>query len=472
MLNKKLTRWLEKGGSSAPLYLVGGSVRDFVLKRPMKDIDLVCPNARELAQSLAKMRNAALVAMEKDPHAPCYRLVNRNNPADFLDITQLRGPDIHSDLADRDFTINAMALSLENGFPQQPMQALLDPLGGLADLQKRRIRSLGCKNLADDPLRIMRAFRFSAQLGFDIEETTLQDCTTLAPGLERVAMERITSELMTILETPDSYAIVRQMWKSGVLSPIFPEITAMEACQQDGFHHTNVWEHSLDVYAALEGLINCLKDVFHKHGPQVEGCLKTDRTIPMLKLSALLHDIGKPQTGRYDPAKGRTTFFGHAKKGEVLARDVVSRMRLRAKDQDFVCLLVSEHRHVEQLARPDVKKKTLMAWYRQLRDASVPCALLAMADNLSKQGVMCSEEDRAKREEYLLNMIREYFDTAVDILARPLLLNGNDLLQMGVPKGPEIGRILRIVTNAQDTGQVKTKVQALAMANNLLSQTK
>ncbi|MBI9075359.1 MAG: CCA tRNA nucleotidyltransferase [Desulfatibacillum sp.] len=465
-----LTKWLGEGGSHAPLYLVGGSVRDYVLKRPVKDIDLVCPNAKELARDLAKTHHAALVAMEKDPHAPCYRLVNRRDPSDFLDITQFRGSDIQTDLADRDFTINAMALSLNQGFPSQPMQALLDPFNGLRDIKNRNIRSLGYKNLDDDPLRILRAFRFSAQLGFKIEEATLQDCTSLASGLNRVAAERISSELMAILDTSQSGSIIRLMWKSGVLSCIFPEIFTMEACEQDGFHHTNVWEHSLDVYEAMEGLLGRLDEIFGKHASQVRECLNQDRAIPLLKLSALFHDIGKPQTGRYDEAKGRTTFFGHAKKGALLAGEVVNRLRLRLKDQDFVCLLVSEHRHVEQLAKPDVKKRARMAWYRKLRDLSVPCSILAMADNLSKQGRMCSEDERATREQYLKELVREYFDTAVEILARPLLVNGNDLLGLGVAKGPEVGRILKIVTSAQDTGQVKTKDQAIALAKNMLSQ--
>ncbi|ACL04612.1 polynucleotide adenylyltransferase/metal dependent phosphohydrolase [Desulfatibacillum aliphaticivorans] len=472
MLKQKLTSWFKSGGAGAPLYLVGGSVRDFVLGRPMKDIDLACPNARELAKKLAKANNAAFVPMEKDPAAPCFRVVNRSDPTDFLDVVRFRGPDIHTDLADRDFTINAMALDLENGFPQDPMGAILDPFNGLDDIRKQIIRSLGRKNLKDDPLRILRAFRFASQLGFEIEEKTLADCRELAPQLERTAAERITHELITAFEAENSYSVVRKMWKAGVLLPIFPDIAPMEACQQDGFHHHNVWEHSLDVYEALEGVLGGLDALFGEYAPQVRECLEAGRTVPMLKLSALLHDIGKPYTGRYDEAKGRTTFFGHAKKGEALARKALGRLRLTNKDMDFVCLLVSEHRHVEQLAQPVVKHKTRMAWYRKMGDFSVACAVLAMADNLSKQGRMCTETERSRREKHLMEMVREYFAEAKGALARPLLINGNDLLEIGLPKGPGLGKVLKAVTAAQDAGQVKTKEQALALAKNLHRQIK
>ncbi len=468
MLKQRLEKWIGTGGFDEPVFLVGGSVRDFLLDRHVKDIDLTCSRAREIAAKIAKAKNAALVPMEKDPSAPCYRIVNKNDPQDFLDITRLRGPDIYSDLGERDFSINAMALPVHNGLPHNPEEMIVDPLSGLDDLKKGVIRSLGRKNLEDDPLRILRAFRFAAQLDFKVEKNTLADCATVAPSLDRISGERIASELFVLFNSEKSAELVRCMSDARILDPIFPDIPAMRNCSQDGYHHADVWTHSLDVYEGCENILNNLQKFFGENQEKIAKSLPDPNGVALIKLAALLHDLGKPSVAKFDQDKGRTTFLGHAKKGAILAEKALRRLRLKNKDRDFICLLVAEHLHTEQLAGPDVREKTRMAWFRKLGDSAVACVILAIADTEAKHGKLSLRQERQRRTATLKGAAAGYFGGIKQTLAAPLLLNGNDLIALGVPKGPAMGKLLRDIQSAQDTGKVKTKKDALALARTLL----
>ena len=155
-----LRKWLDSQSiGSFPLYLVGGTVRDLLSNNFPKDIDLVCKNAKKLASDIAGQKNAALVPMEKKPDEPCYRVVSRQTPDNFLDIAEMRGGTIYEDLDHRDFTINAVAVKVNQDCS---LGEIIDPLNGAGDITKKIIRIINDKSIVSDPLRILRAIRFSA----------------------------------------------------------------------------------------------------------------------------------------------------------------------------------------------------------------------------------------------------------------------------------------------------------------------
>ena len=448
------------------LYLVGGTVRDTLMNCPPKDLDLVCRNAKEFASVIARHKKAALVPMEKKPDEPCYRVVDRMKSDQFLDIAEMRGGTIYEDLLQRDFTINAIALELDE---DGAVGRMLDPLNGALDLENKTIRTINDQSFVSDPLRVLRAVRFAAALGFSIEDQTWEGMKRNAALLRGVSAERVMTELMLILKSPGSGPSFRQMDSSGILEVIFPEVAPMKGCPQNGYHHKDVWEHSLLVTENAEHILNDLPHYFGESGSDVADNLKEDR-LPLLKLSALLHDAGKPATRGLNPETGRITFYGHEKEGAKIIGDMAARMKLSNRNREFLVLLAAEHLHVLVLASGRTKATTKMRWFRKMRDDAVPAIILSMADVMSSLGPESGEEYRSRHIDWAKKGIHEYYDCIKAKLETPGLINGDDLIGLGMEPGPEIGKVLARVRTGQDTGEISSHEQALELARSLIGQ--
>ena len=225
-----LHRWLGPLGlGTPPLYLIGGAVRDHLLGRESKDIDLMCADPEGLANALQSVHDIALVPFLNKPDAACLRAVNRADTDDFLDLVPIHGSGVEDDLSRRDFTINAMAIAVGAG---GALGKLIDPLGGQQDLRDRRIRAAGPDALLNDPLRIIRAVRFCAELGFELDPATRQLMSDAAPGIAAVAAERIVRELILTLKQPVSARHIRLLDDTGALQVVFPEISPMKGCSK------------------------------------------------------------------------------------------------------------------------------------------------------------------------------------------------------------------------------------------------
>ena len=448
-----------------PLYLVGGTVRDLLLGDQPKDLDLVCRNAKDFAHLLGECKNAAVVPMEKKPAEPCYRVVDREHPDNFLDIAEMRGPTIYDDLGRRDFTINAIAAEVRN---DGTVGTICDPFDGAGDLERKTIKMTGKDSFVSDPLRILRAFRFSATLGFTIEPRAMEEMKRCAALLQPVSGERIMAELLLILKTPHSASFIREMDRCGVLEVLFPEIIFMKGCKQNGFHHQDVWEHSLLVTENGERILNNLTSYFGDWAEAVLNNLAENNRLPLLKLAALVHDIGKPLTRGTHTKTGRITFYGHDEEGARLVDAIAERMKLSGKDRDYLSLLVTEHLHVLSLAGNTVRAATRMRWFRKMKDNAIPAIMLGIADVESSLGSESTGKWRNHYLEWSKDTVRDYYETIRTRLESKNLITGTDLISLGVEPGPEMGRVLAILRNAQDTGEISTSEDALALAKGLL----
>ena len=239
-------------------------------------------------------------------------------------------PTIYDDLASRDFTINALAAEVQKDGTIGP---LIDPFAGAGDIERKTIKMTGRGSFVSDPLRILRAFRFSASLGFEIEPQTREEMRDRVALLPEVSAERIMVELLLILRTPYSSLFIREMDHIGVLDVLFPEILPTKGCRQDGFHHKDVWEHSLLVTENCEQVLNNLTGYFGDWAERGIMILAGDNRLPLLKLTALLHDIGKPLTKGMNTITGRTTFYGHARAGARLADSIAERLKLSGQER-------------------------------------------------------------------------------------------------------------------------------------------
>ncbi len=466
---KILKEWLSRLDGELPeVYLVGGVVRDMLLSRPPRDIDLMTRDAESFAKKLAATRDAVVVPFEKKADEPCYRVIVRQHRESFIDIVSMRGDTVSDDLERRDFTVNAIAVRIESGGASGK---IIDPLNGRGDLAQRIIRAAGAYAFVSDPLRILRALRFAAELGFTIEDSTLAMMKSHAELLKHTASERIFAELLKIFAAENTGGFVRMMDRLGILSLIFPEIVAMKGCTQNSHHHLDVWSHSLLVLENCEHILTHLEDFFGQGYDKISENLKKDENrIALLKLTAMLHDAGKPLTSAVEKETGRITFYGHDKAGAEIVSGTARRLRMSGKDQAFIQRLVAEHLHILNLSRPEVRPGTRLRLFRNLGDDVIPLIIHGMADINSTLG---PDSDALEREAYLewaKATVIEYYEHTKAQLESPNFVTGNDLIALGMSPGPEMGRMLREIREAQDTNTVRDREEALSLAKSLMKQ--
>lgn len=458
--------WLSRIDERArpELTLIGGVVRDMLLDRQPKDIDLVCVNAQAAATIIAKASDAKVVTFQKRKQESCYRLVSRENPDQFLDIAPMQGDTLEEDLSKRDFTINAMARLVTKA----GLGDLIDPLHGKHDLEQKQIRMTAEAAFDRDPVRMVRAFRFAAQLGFQIQDSTLEMIKEKAALLRQSAPERIMAELLLLLRVNPSFDIIRLMDETRILEVIVPEITAMQGCGQNSFHHKDVWGHSLIVFENCESIHRHIEVFFGDQAPQVREVLDQGNRLPLLKLGALLHDLGKPKTKGENAETGRITFYGHDQIGAELIQTIAERLKMSTQDRELLKVLVGEHLHVQVLSQPEVKASTRMRFFRKYRDLAVMVIILGLADIKGRLGPDTRPEEAGHFAVWAREAVARYFQKIRPALDQRPLINGRDLLELGLAPGPRIGLILEDIQRAQDDGMILDREQALELAGRLV----
>jgi len=464
-LLNKLKYWLSDIiDNVSQLYLVGGTVRDLIINRSQNDIDLICFNAKKTAQIIAHKRGAALVYLDNKIN-DCFRIVNRKNPLDYIDITEIKNNSITCDLQDRDFTINAMALKINKDYTFE----LVDNCSGVNDIKNKLIKNVSNESFKSDPLRILRAIRFQSQLGYKIELNTEKNLIENLNLLKNVASERILYELKIILSNNNSYFYIKKMDQLKILEIIFPEIIDMKQCSQNWFHDKNVWNHCLETYKFLEEILNNINDYFPIVKTQINEYLNKENKIQILKLAALFHDIGKPKTFNMIEDTGRITFHNHPIAGKMIIEDLAIRLRLSNSDYDYLSILVSEHLHTLELSQKKVRKSTLMKWIRNYKDRIISLLILGIADKKATSGPMSCNDEKEKFIKWATNILTEYFNTIKEKINQKDLITGNDLIKMNLKPGPEFGIILNKIREARDDKIISSREEALLMVENLVS---
>ncbi|MEW6079308.1 MAG: HD domain-containing protein [Thermodesulfobacteriota bacterium] len=468
-LNALLKRWLAPVSDDLPeVYAVGGAVRDHLMGRPMSDVDLACRDAAGFARLLADCQDTpvTVVPFTRDPQAPCFRVVNSRRPGNYVDVVNLRGPSIEADLTLRDFTVNAMAFRIA---PGGRTGELIDFLNGRRDISHGIIRMCTAESLSDDPLRVLRAARLAAGLDFTIAPETLTAMKRNAAGLTRIAPERIAAELLKLLEAPRALPHIRTLDETGALAVILPELTAAKGCEQNGYHHLDVWGHSLETLAACEEIIRDPDCAFGPASGAVRDMLKQDAHTPLLKLSALLHDAAKPLVKKPDPDKGRMIFHGHARLGADMATGVADRLRLSSAQSSLLYALVRQHMRPVILSQPDVKKSTVIKWFREMKDTALLVMVLSVADVTAKSGEKLTKEAKDRFFSWARQSVINYMESLKPAFARQNLITGTDLISLGMKPGPKLGKILNDLREKQDLGELSDREEALALAQAMIT---
>lgn len=476
-------------------YLVGGVVRDRLLSRSSeeRDIDIaVAGDAVAVAQELAVELGGSLAPLSVPRGMMRVVLANRDGSDHGAGLTiDLTGfsEGIERDLARRDFSVNAMAVSLSALRQAQDDSGassgsapfgdqVIDPYGGRADLMRKTLRSLSPNVFREDPGRLLRAVRLAGELGLRMEPDTVRQLVTDAHLLPQVAPDRVREEFLRILAPDGARGRIQTLDWLGLLEHIVPELMASKGVEQPKAHYWDVWGHSLHTVEAAEGVTGG-----HQNSP-VFSCVPwtpeseayfaetvsdghTRRTV--LKLAALFHDIAKPQTKTLEP-DGRTRFFGHSEQGAVIADERLRHLRLSSRGVSMVSRMVEHHLRPSGMSNDGEwpTGRAIHRYFRDVGDVALDTLYLCMADYLGAKGPELSHPEWLNHARMISHVLHTGSSEPVSVAA-PRLVNGHDLMsRFGLPPGPHIGSLLATVEEARGAGEIETQEQALELAAVML----
>ena len=454
ILKAKLESFIPMLMKAQEIWIVGGAIRDVLLGLPVKDFDFVIKDqASEFARWFANKIKGTFVLLDaKNDEArvvyKSYKSQVTSHKKEYMthdsrltthnlcfDFTHMES--IEEDLARRDFRINAIACKL-------PEFQIFDPFYGRKDIESKRISMISLSPIIEDPLRILRGFRFQATLGFKITPNTLCALSNNKDLLSKVAGERIKEELFTLLSSQHSYWTLRQMARIGVLQVIIPETIAMEKVPQ-GKPGGNLLYHSLLTVKKIEDS----RLTIH------------DSRLTILKLAGLLHDIGKPYC--YSEENGKVHFYGHEKKGVELLSRIRERLRLSNNEFRIIRTLIQYHMRPHLLARErNLTEHAIFRLVRDVKELTPDIFLLAYADALASG---------PRGEKRLLALAKRGIKMWEEFKQPKFkrLITGNDLIKLGLKPGPRFKEILQAVEEAQISGELRTFKEALRFVKRNLT---
>lgn len=448
------------------VWVVGGAVRDSVLGRVVTDIDLaVADGERELAAKLARAVGGA--HFELSGEFATWRVVAPENEW-HVDIARFRGGDgggITADLVLRDLTVNAMALPLDD--LDDPV---MDPTGGLADLDAGRLRAASPTAFTDDPLRVLRVARLASSHHLKADEETRELARAAAPALDGVSGERIFAELQYLMAGSDPIGGLEAMATLGATEQILPELEALRGITQGPNHHLDVYDHTIDVLRNQIAIESELDRYAGARASEVADLLAEpladgiDRRIA-LRFGALLHDVAKPATRT--ERDGRVGFAGHDIEGVKMIDAICKRLKTSRAFSGHLALLTREHLRLGFMAadRP-LGRRQIHSYLRATEPAAVDVTLLTIADRLAARGTGPLATPA---------MIAAHMEVAAEIIGPALdwhrdgpparLIPGDELAaELGIKPGPELGRILDEIEAAAYSGEVTDRATAIALA--------
>lgn len=436
-------------------YLVGGVIRDYLLARKIEDVDVVVDDKVEVvAREFADSINGSFVVLDKKRDT--YRVVTDKLNYDFALII---GNSIQEDLLRRDFTINALASNIDNidlNKSTDIITEIIDPIGGKNDLKKKIIRVVNRKTFKEDPLRLLRGIRFRAELDFTLDSKTENLLGKYSQLITEVASERIRDELIRIVAADNVADNLNYLEEQGLLlSNLIPEIEKMKKIGECRYHNEDVWTHSLYTVEQLEELLT--DDFWSKQA--------VDDKIPILKLAALFHDIGKLWTE--EVIDGEVHFYDHHKEGANRIEPILRQLAFSRREIKYIKRLIRYHMRPLALYYADnLTQQGKYRFFRAAEGAVSDVCLLAAADTLATKLWNDRKEEIADN----LNFIKELIADTEKMEARTSqsLLTGHDVMELlNLEEGPQIGRILDKIKAAQAQGEINNRNEAIEYLNEL-----
>lgn len=440
-------------------YIVGGFLRDCLTNKHSCDVDVVVENscAKVIAQKLADSINGYFV--ELDDLNKIYRVVFADKK-NYVDVAQCVGQNIEQDLKRRDFTMNALAYDLKEN-------VVIDVTNGVNDINNNVIREISEFNITDDPIRILRAFRFQSEFGFEFSDELKRILKEHNLRILKTAKERINTELLKLFGGKYVVDVLKSMDSYGILELIFPIVSDIKKIPPNSHHHLNLFEHSLETVKQVQLYYNNACEEVKEHLD--EELFAGYKRIAYLKLGAFLHDVGKPSTWQIEPDTGRHRFIMHDSVGAKVIVPYLKDLKFSKKQIAYIQKIIKNHIYPAGVVTSDeASEKAYIRFFRKMENEVIDLIAVAYGDRMSALGPDITDEVVEKNIKGLEKLLHLYLEQKNKLEPLPKLLDGNDIMQiLGIGQSRKLGEIIQKLKEAQLSSEVTTKDAAIEFIKKL-----
>lgn len=440
------------------IYLVGGTVRDFYMGLESTDRDIIVMDqeAREFALKLSELFQATFVPLDEENKI--YRIVLPDK-INYIDVTNPVGDSIEKDLMRRDLTINAIAVNIRTG-------ELIDISGGVTDIMNKCINYVNELNFVDDPLRLLRVYRFQALYGFQLAPETINAVCKYSDLIHKPAVERINYELLKLFGGNYAHIALENMNKTWILEEIFPFVKELKQVPPNSHHHLDLFHHSIETVKQVQILYNKAPDEVKEHLSKID--FGGFSRLAHLKLAAFMHDIGKFSTWTVEEGKHR--FIKHDDVGSKMSVKILKDLHFSNKQIDYISSMIKYHIYPSHvMTSPQITEKIMMRYVRKMDTNSIDVIILAQADRLSARGPEITDQIVERNITSLNMLLRFYLEARETLKPLPKLLSGNDVMQiLNIKPSKRLGEIMDALHEAQISGDVITKEHAIEFVKNMV----
>lgn len=461
ILEDDLIKKISEFAGSTRVLLVGGVIRDFCLGKENfdKDIIVVGEDAKVFAENLSKFLNATFIPLDEDNKI--YRLVLKDKKT-CIDLTNPIEGDVLTDLARRDLRMNSIAFDLSDN-------KFIDPFDGFEDLKNSKINIISEKNLEDDPLRLLRIFRFRAVTGFEIDEDLKKIIKKHVKLINKPAKERVQYELMKLFDADYTVEALKDMDECGILCEILPVFNDVKKVPPNSHHHLPLIGHSIETVRQIQNFYKVANKEVKQHLDSVD--FGGFRRLAHLKLAGFMHDIGKFKCWTIDEDTGRHRFIKHEYEGAAMCPEILRKLKFSKKQIDYITAMIKYHIYPSHvIATEGLSDKVKMRYIRKMQPDVIDNIILAMADRLSARGEAVTEEMVKNNISGLKELLSYYLKIKDTLKPLPKLLSGNEIMNLtGLKPSPKLGEFVDKLHEEQFNGNINTKEEAIVFIKSLMN---
>jgi len=461
LLEDELIKKISNFAGNTRVLLVGGVIRDFCLGKENFDKDIIVINqdAKTFAQNLADELDATFIPLDEENKI--YRLVLKDK-INFIDITNPIENDLQKDLARRDLRMNAIAFDLSDN-------KFIDLFDGFSDIKNSKINTISEQNLIDDPLRLLRIFRFQATTGFDIDEDLKKTVRKHHKLINNPAKERVQYELMKLFDGNYTVKALQNLDKCELLCEILPIFNDVKKVPPNSHHHLPLIEHLIETVRQIENFYKISNKEVKTHLDKID--FGGFRRLAHLKFAGFMHDIGKFSCWTIEPDTGRHRFIKHEYIGAEMCPKILRGLKFSKKQIEYITDMIKHHIYPSHIISTEgLSEKVKLRYIRRMGDNIIDNIILAMSDRLSARGEAVSDEMVKKNISGLQELLGYYLEIKDTLKPLPKLLSGEEIMELtGLKPSKELGDLIDALHEEQFNGNIGTKDEAISFIKNYVS---
>lgn len=461
ILEDELVKKIMDFSKQTKVLLVGGVIRDYCLGKNNfdKDIIVVDKDAKTYAEELAKFLDASYVPLDEENKI--YRLVLQDK-INFIDITNPVENSIEKDLARRDLRMNAIAFDLQD-------KKFIDIFDGFKDLENSKINIISEQNLVDDPLRLLRIFRFQAITGFEIDNEVKELAKKHYKLINNPAKERINYELMKLFDGDFTVKALKNLDECNLLCEILPIFNDVKKVPPNTHHHLPLIGHSMETVRQIENFYKVANKDVKNHLDTID--FGGFRRLAHLKLAGFMHDIGKFSCWTIEEDTGRHRFIKHEFIGSEMSPKILRGLKFSKKQIEYISDMIKYHIYPSHVISTEgLSEKVKLRYIRKMGLNVIDNIILAMSDRLSARGEAVTDEMVKKNISGLQELLSFYLQVRDSLKPLPKLLTGEEIMNLtGMKPSKELGELINALHEEQLDGNINTKDEAITFVKNYIS---